>query len=53
MSLADVCLVPQVYNARRFKISLDAFPHLVAIDAHVRGLPAVHAASPECQPDAE
>lgn len=53
ISLADVCLVPQVYNARRFKVSLDAFPRLVAIDAHVRGLPAVHAASPECQPDAE
>jgi maleylacetoacetate isomerase/maleylpyruvate isomerase len=52
VSLADVCLAPQVYNARRFKLSLDDFPTLVAIDAHLQTLPAVIAASPEQQADA-
>jgi len=52
VSLADVCLVPQVYNARRFKVSLEDYPTLVAVDAHLQTLPAVMAASPEQQPDA-
>jgi glutathione S-transferase len=52
VSLADVCLAPQVYNARRFKLSLDDYPTLVAIDAHLQTLPAVIAASPEQQADA-
>lgn len=52
ISLADVCLVPQMYNARRFNVAVDAFPTLLAIDDHVRNLPAVLAASPERQPDA-
>jgi maleylacetoacetate isomerase len=51
ISLADVCLVPQMYNARRFKVNVDAFPTLLAIDEHVRNLTAVLAASPENQPD--
>ena len=51
-TLADVCLVPQVYNARRFGCALDAFPTLVAIDARCRALPAFAAAAPEAQPDA-
>ncbi len=53
ISLADVCLTPQVYNARRFNISLDDYPTLVAIDAHLQTLPAVIAASPEQQADAD
>jgi maleylacetoacetate isomerase/maleylpyruvate isomerase len=52
VSLADVCLVPQVYNARRFQVSLADYPTLVAIDAHLQTLPAVIAASPEQQADA-
>ena len=52
VSLADVFLVPQVYNARRFNIGLDDYPTLVEIDAHMRSLPAVLDASPERQPDA-
>ena len=52
VSLADVCLVPQVYNARRFDISLDAFPNLVAIDSHLQSLPEVIAAAPDRQADA-
>lgn len=46
-NLADVCLVPQMANARRFAVPLDAFPRLVAIDAALRALPAFAAAAPE------
>ncbi len=52
VTLADVCLVPQMYNARRFKVTLDDFPKLVAIDAHCRTLAAFEAAAPGNQPDA-
>ena len=53
VTLADVFLVPQMYNARRFKVDVSAFPTLVAICAHLEGLPAFVAARPEAQPDAE
>lgn len=53
VTLADVCLVPQIYNARRFKVPLDRFPKLVAIDAACAKLPAFEQARPENQPDAE
>ena len=52
VSLADVLLVPQLYNARRFAVGLDDYPTLVAIDAGLQRLPAFAAASPERQPDA-
>jgi len=52
LSLADVCLVPQMYNARRFNCDLSPFPTLVAIGTHLETLPAFHAARPEAQPDA-
>lgn len=52
LSLADVCLVPQVYNARRFDVDLTPFPTLVAISTHLESLPAFDAARPEAQPDA-
>jgi maleylpyruvate isomerase len=52
VTLADLCLVPQVYNARRYKISLDAYPTIVRIDAAARALPAFANAAPEKQPDA-
>ncbi|GAA4766751.1 maleylacetoacetate isomerase [Stakelama sediminis] len=45
--LADICLVPQLYNARRFSVPLDAFPKLVAIDAAATALPAFAAAHPD------
>jgi maleylpyruvate isomerase len=51
-TLADICLVPQVYNARRFKCDLSAVPRLVAIDAAACALPAFARAAPEAQPDA-
>lgn len=51
--LADVCLVPQVYNARRFRMDIDAWPSIARIDARCRELPAVQRAMPENQPDAQ
>jgi maleylacetoacetate isomerase/maleylpyruvate isomerase len=51
-SLADVCLVPQVANARRFDIAIDAFPRILAIDARCAEIPAFLAARPENQPGA-
>lgn len=52
VSLADVCLVPQMYNARRFKVELQDFPRLVAIDRHLCQLQEFALAAPELQPDA-
>lgn len=52
ISLADICLVPQVYNARRFGLNLSPYPRLVAIDAAAREEPAFAAAAPEAQADA-
>ncbi len=51
VSIADAYLVPQVYNARRFEVPLDAYPTIVAIDAHLTTLPAFAAAHPDRQPD--
>ncbi len=46
-TLADICLVPQMYNARRFDAPLDAFPTLVAADAAATALEAFAAAHPD------
>lgn len=53
VTLADVFLVPQVFNARRFALDLAPFPRLSAVSAHLESLPAFVAARPEVQPDAE
>ncbi|MES2291173.1 MAG: maleylacetoacetate isomerase [Pseudomonadota bacterium] len=45
--LADICLVPQMYNARRFNTDLTPYPTLVRIDAALTALPAVAAAHPD------
>jgi maleylpyruvate isomerase len=50
--LADICLVPQLANARRYNIPLDAYPTLTRIDSSCRALDAFAAAAPERQPDA-
>jgi maleylpyruvate isomerase len=52
VSLADVCLVPQVYNARRFGCDLAPYPTLVRIADSLRALPAFARAAPENEPDA-
>ncbi|WP_296674975.1 maleylacetoacetate isomerase [Novosphingobium sp.] len=46
-NLADVCLVPQMANARRFAVPLEAFPRLVAIDEQLRALDPFARAAPE------
>jgi len=51
-TLADVMLVPQVYNARRFNVPLDDFPRIVDVVDHCNTLPAFIDAQPENQPDA-
>jgi maleylacetoacetate isomerase len=53
VSMADACLVPMMYNARRYHLDLKPFPALVAIDAHLMTLPAFETTRPEAQPDAE
>jgi maleylpyruvate isomerase len=53
VTIADLCLVPQVYNARRLKVPLDAFPKIVAVDAACLKLAAFDNARPENQPDTE
>lgn len=51
-TLADICLVPQMYNARRIDTDLSAFPHLVRVDAALNELTAFRNAHPDMQPDA-
>ncbi len=52
VTIADLCLVPQLYSARRFNVSLEAWPTLLAIEARCAVLPAFIAAHPDLQPDA-
>lgn len=53
VTLADVCVVPQVANARRLKVPLDKFPKIVGVEQTCLALPAFDRARPENQPDAE
>lgn len=50
--LADVCLVPQVYNARRYEVDLGPYPSIARIDAACAELDAFRRAAPGVQPDA-
>lgn len=52
-TLADICLVPQVFNARRFGVDLAPYKRIVEIDAAAMSLDAFAAAEPGRQPDAE
>ncbi|MCK1297658.1 MULTISPECIES: maleylacetoacetate isomerase [unclassified Bradyrhizobium] len=52
-TLADLCLVPQLANARRFGVDVSAYPHLLKAEAAAKTLPAFVNAAPENQPDAE
>lgn len=51
-TIADICLVPQCANARRFKLDFAPFPRIAALDERARALPAFAAAAPEQQKDA-
>jgi maleylpyruvate isomerase len=48
-TMADICLIPQVFNARRFAVDMNPYPRISAIDAACRELPAFQAAAPEKQ----
>jgi maleylpyruvate isomerase len=52
-TMADVCLVPQLANARRANIPLDSYPTLLRIDTSCRALDAFARAAPDRQPDAD
>ena len=52
-TLADICIVPQVFNARRFGVDLAPYKRIVALDAAAAKLEAFAAAEPSRQPDAE
>jgi maleylacetoacetate isomerase len=47
VTLADICLVPQVYNARRIGLDMAAMPRITAVMAALEALPAVAAAHPD------
>ena len=51
VTLADVFIVPQLYNARRFEVPLAAYPKLVEIDARASAIPAFERAHPDRQID--
>jgi maleylacetoacetate isomerase len=48
----EACLIPQLYNARRFNCALDAYPRILAMAARCESLEAFRQAAPEAQPDA-
>lgn len=52
VSFADICLIPQLYGARRYGVDLTPFPTLTRIEAACEKLPAFQAAHPDRQPDA-
>jgi maleylacetoacetate isomerase len=49
----EACLVPQLYNARRFNCELDGYPRILALAARCESLDAFKQAAPEVQPDAQ
>lgn len=53
VTLADLCLIPQLYNARRFNIPLEQYPTIAKVEANCLSLEAFKIASPENQPDAQ
>jgi len=53
LTLADVCLVPQFYNARRFGIDMSQYPNLLRVEAACAELPCFKVAHPDVQPDAQ
>ncbi len=53
VTIADLCLIPQLYNARRFRVPLEDYPKIAAVESACNKLPAFDKARPEKQPDAE
>jgi maleylacetoacetate isomerase len=52
-TIADCCLIPQIYGAQRFGVAMDAYPTIARIDAACAKLAAFQSARPEAQPDAQ
>ena len=52
-TLADVCLIPQVFNARRYEVSIDHLPKILKVNANCSAIGAFRLAHPSLQPDAE
>src|SRR5262249_2858765 len=52
-TMADLCLVPQLANARRFGVDVSAFPRLLQAEAAAKAMAAFADAAPDRQPDAE
>ena len=52
-TIADLCLVPQLANARRFGVDVNAFPRLLQAEAAAKAMDAFAEAAPDRQPDAE
>src|SRR3954454_11512290 len=52
-TIADLCLVPQLFNARRFGVALEAFPRLLQAETAAKAVKAFADAAPDRQPDAE
>ncbi|MFL5260680.1 MAG: maleylacetoacetate isomerase [Hyphomicrobiales bacterium] len=52
-TIADICLIPQIFNARRYKMDIPRFPKIARVEAHCLDMPAFAAAVPDRQPDAE
>ena len=50
-SIVDACLIPQIYNALRFKLNMSPFPKIIAVNDHCNTLPAFIDAHPDNQPD--
>jgi maleylacetoacetate isomerase len=53
VTIADLCIIPQVFNARRLKVPIDRFPKIASVDSACNKLSAFDNARPEKQPDAE
>jgi maleylpyruvate isomerase len=53
VTLADLCVVPQMYNAHRYHVDVEPYPTLRAICTHLESLPAFARAAPQAQPDAQ
>ena len=53
VSLADICLIPQVYNANRFKVDMEAFPKITKIMENLAEIEELIPAQPDQQPDAQ
>jgi maleylpyruvate isomerase len=51
-TLADLCLVPQIFNAMRFDVDMRAYPRLVSINERCMKMPEFRDAAPDAQPDA-